>query len=127
MSFDGWSNVRNEPILASCVTTDNGDVYLVDTIDTSGTQQTSENLLLFAKDAIKKTEEEFGCQVLNFVSDSCFAMQKMHKMLATQSADDDNTHLIMSYGCNNHYLNLLVKDISALHNNDRIIGVSKKR
>lgn len=127
MSFDGWSNVRQEPIIGACVTKDNGNVHLVDTIDVSGEPETSENLLRIAQRSIKKTEEEFGCSVRAFVSDSCFAMKSMRKTLAIASqptTNDQNDDTIVSYGCNSHYLNLLAKDIAKIPNNSRVIGVS---
>lgn len=34
MSFDGWSNVRNEPIVSASITTDKGDVLITDSVDT---------------------------------------------------------------------------------------------
>lgn len=42
-SFDGWSNLRQQPILSAAVTKDNGEVILVDTIDASGISQKSLN------------------------------------------------------------------------------------
>lgn len=41
MTFDGWSNIRNEPIVCACVV-NKGKVYLVDTFDTSGFSHTGE-------------------------------------------------------------------------------------
>jgi hypothetical protein len=42
MSLDGWSNVHNEPVVCATVTTADSDIYLADTIDTSGKAHTAE-------------------------------------------------------------------------------------
>lgn len=125
LSFDGWENVRNEPILSAAVTKDNGDVFLVDSIDASGITQTSANLLTIASNAIKKTEEKFGCTVLSFVSDNCSAMVKMRKNLAgTQLRDPTSTITsVISYGCGSHYLNLMAEDICEINSSKKIIKV----
>ena len=36
MALDGWSNIHNEPIVCATITTAEGEVYITDTIDTSG-------------------------------------------------------------------------------------------
>lgn len=47
MALDGWSNIRNEPIVCVIVTTieDSAVTYLVDTVDTSGKSHTGDYLL----------------------------------------------------------------------------------
>lgn len=42
LSIDGWSNIRNEPIICACVVNEDGSVFLVNTTDTSGSPHTSE-------------------------------------------------------------------------------------
>ncbi|MCD9088867.1 DUF659 domain-containing protein, partial [Stenotrophomonas sp. SY1] len=44
-SIDGWSNIHNEPIMCVTLTTFTGQIYLVDTIDTSRKPHTAEYLL----------------------------------------------------------------------------------
>lgn len=46
LAIDGWKNIRNEPLICTMITCDNGDSYLVSTEDTTGLESTSENLLL---------------------------------------------------------------------------------
>ncbi|XP_074821047.1 uncharacterized protein LOC141994692 [Natator depressus] len=44
LSLDGWSNVHNDPLACVCVTTEDGNVFLTETIDTSGNAQKAEYL-----------------------------------------------------------------------------------
>lgn len=110
MSMDGWTNVHNNPIICSVVTKDDGDMFLVDTIDTSGTQHTSENLKKIITESIKKTEETFNCSVKSIVTDNAANMAKMRKDL---EMDDDQAYCI-TYGCSAHALNLLAHDVSKI-------------
>lgn len=36
MTVDGWINIRQHPIVSATVTDDDGSLYLIDTIDTTG-------------------------------------------------------------------------------------------
>lgn len=45
LSIDGWSNIRNQPVVCATISRDDGKVYLVNTINTATTPHTSENLL----------------------------------------------------------------------------------
>ena len=63
LGLDGWSNVHNEPIICATATTDSGQVYLVDTDDTSGESHTVDYLEKAASASMKKAQENFGCQV----------------------------------------------------------------
>ncbi|KAM7175497.1 uncharacterized protein RBU57_001643 [Macrochelys suwanniensis] len=44
LSLDGWSNVQNDPVVCACVTTEEGNIVLTETIDTSGNAHTAEYL-----------------------------------------------------------------------------------
>ena len=57
MCIDGWSNIRNEPIICACIITSDGDVYLTETIDTSGWK--SDYLAIISKATIFKNRENF--------------------------------------------------------------------
>lgn len=115
MSSDGWSNVTNNPIVCTTITKDNGQVILVDTIDSSGTQHSSENLLKMMEEAIKKTEVDFNCQIKSFVTDSAANMVKMRRDL--QERCNSN---IISYGCSAHCCNLLAQDFGKMNNNPKV-------
>ncbi|KAI6648625.1 Transposase [Oopsacas minuta] len=57
LSLDGWSNVHNEPVVCVSVTTDKGETFLTETIDTSGHSHTSEYLAELAADAITSSQD----------------------------------------------------------------------
>ena len=50
----GWSNAHNEPEVCATVTTMNSDIYIADTINTSGHSHTSDYLVYIAVNFIKK-------------------------------------------------------------------------
>ncbi|XP_073216368.1 uncharacterized protein [Lepidochelys kempii] len=52
LSLDGWSNVHNDPVVPACVTTEEGNVFLTETIDTAGNVHRAEYLQEVAVKAI---------------------------------------------------------------------------
>ena len=44
MCLDGWSNVCNEPIVCASAALPTGATYLIDSVDTSGSPHTADNL-----------------------------------------------------------------------------------
>nr|XP_048724016.1 uncharacterized protein LOC125644307 [Caretta caretta] len=42
LSLDGWSNIHNDSVVCACVTTEEGNVLLTETSDTSGNAHTAE-------------------------------------------------------------------------------------
>ncbi|XP_074040538.1 uncharacterized protein [Leptinotarsa decemlineata] len=110
MALDGWSNIRNEPIVCVSVTTteNDGSVYLIDTIDTSSNSHTSDYLLTLAIDSIKKCQN-FGCNVRSLITDNAANMAKMRRQL--MELEDDQIGDVITYGCSAHLINLFVKDI----------------
>ena len=81
LSLDGWSNVHNEPVICVSVTTDKGETFLTETIDTSGHSHTSDYLVEIAASAISSCEENFKCQVHSVVTDNAANMAKMRRDL----------------------------------------------
>ncbi|KAK6186203.1 hypothetical protein SNE40_008288 [Patella caerulea] len=81
MSLDGWSNIRNEPIVCISVTDELGNTFVVETVDTSGESHTGEYLYGLTVNCIKKVEEKYGCEVKSFVTDNAFNMVKMRDQL----------------------------------------------
>lgn len=63
MALDGWTNIKNEPVICICVTTPDGKTYPTMTINTSGNSHTAQYLLSVAKDAIRQAEADFKCKV----------------------------------------------------------------
>lgn len=118
MSLDGWSNVHNEPVVCCSIITQNGESFLVDTIETGAESHTAEYLKTMALKAIKKTETQFEVKVKSFVTDNTGNVQKMRSELEKQIG-------IIQYGCSAHILNLLAKDLEIPSATSNIIKVIK--
>lgn len=121
LSMDGWSNIRNEPIICCSVTTRDGQIVLVDTIDTSGKSHTAEYLETLAKDCVTKTEEKFRCIIGSLVTDNAANMAKMRQLLS----QDDYYKYIITFGCSAHILNLLAKDLEIKDVTEHVIQIIK--
>lgn len=91
MSMDGRSNVHNKPVV--CVAVTDGDTYVTDTIDTSGTPHTADNLVVLAGDAIRNAELKYGCRVGSFVTDNAANRAAMRRSLK-----EDETEDVIPYG-----------------------------
>ena len=117
-ALDGWSNVKNDPII--CVTvTNSGDVNLVDTIDTSGSSHTAEYLCETATHAINKIEKEYKCTVGSLVTDNAANVAKMRNELSKI----DNR--LITYGCSSHILNLLAHDLEIKNVKAQVVAIVK--
>lgn len=106
MSLDGWSNVHNEPIICVTVTTSDGALHFVNSVDTSGHSHTADYLVEVAQESISKCESEFGCSVSSLVTDNTVNVKSMREELEVNKELD-----LLTYGCSAHLLNLLAKDI----------------
>jgi len=104
ISLDGWSNVHNEPVICATVTSTDSEIFLVDTVDTSGNSHTSDYLVEVAVRSIQKCEKQFGCSVQSVVTDNAANVAKMREEL--QKRDDID---VITYGCSAHLMNLLAK------------------
>lgn len=122
LSIDGWSNVHMDPIICCCVTTESGQVYLLDSIDTSGKPHTADYLTEIAKDLIKKCKDDYECRVGSFVTDNASAMTRMRQELR---AEYENVEGILTYGCGAHILNLLSKDLDIKEVRENIVKIVK--
>ena len=118
LALDGWSNVHNEPIVCCTVTTDTGEVYLADTVDTSGKPHTAEYLTEVAKAAIEKAETQFTCTVGSLVTDNAANVNAMRNKI-TQSSN------VVTYGCSAHILNLLAQDLEVPNVKEQVKHVVK--
>lgn len=107
-SIDGWSNIRNDPIICASVTKDDGKVILVDTIDTSGEPHDSNYLTEMSLKTIKKVEKKYNCKINSFVTDNAPNMATMRKNICQTEHIGDN---IITYGLSAHILNLLAQDL----------------
>ena len=120
LSLDGWSNVHNEPVVCVSVTTDKGDSFLTDTIDTSGYAHTSDYLTLLAENSIKTCEDKFKCRVGSVVTDNAANMAKMRRHLEENISRD-----ILTYGCSAHLLNLLAQDVEIPEVKEQVVRIVK--
>lgn len=64
ISIDGWSNIKNEPIVATCVYTGKA-THLLDTIDTGSIRKGSDYIAKVSIKAIKDFEKKYGVDVRN--------------------------------------------------------------
>jgi hypothetical protein len=115
MSLDGWSNVHNEPIECCTVALTTGEIYLMDSVDTSGHPYDNQYLTQLAVDAIRKCQKEFGAEVRSFVTDNASNVAKMRKNLEENKEGID----VITYRCSAHLLNLLSAEL------ERIVTVAK--
>ena len=93
MSIDGWSNVVNDPIICATVAAQNrassgANIFLINTVDTSGYPHTAEFLLEVAKESIKEAEKKFLSTVGSVVTDNGANVKKMR----TRVMETENTY-----------------------------------
>ncbi|CAG9825826.1 unnamed protein product [Phaedon cochleariae] len=124
LSIDGWSNIRNEPIICACVVNEDGSVFLVNTTDTSGSPHTSEYLTSLTLKIIQDTEKKFKCFVRSVVTDNAANMARMRMQIQQKSVDIVDVNVI-TYGCSAHILNLLAKDLNVEGVMNNIVRIIK--
>lgn len=112
LSIDGWSNVHKDPIVCSSITTKEGQVYLIETFDTSGISHTSEYLQDICEQSIFSAEKKFNCKVRSIVTDNAANMTKMRNEMENTDANNTEHYFpVLTFGCSAHVLNLLAKDL----------------
>lgn len=121
LGLDGWSNVHNEPVICVTLTTVDGEVYLVDTVDSSGHSHTGEYLCDFAYESIQKCEKEYNCKVGSVVTDNAANVSRMRTLLQER----EGTTGIITFGCSAHILNLLAGDLNFSSTKEQVIKVVK--
>ena len=84
LSFDGWSNVTNNPIIEVSFSTANR-TYLADILNTTGSPHTAENLAEICEAQIVKCEEEWGVVISCLVTDNAANILRMRKLAETPS------------------------------------------
>lgn len=115
--IDGWSNLRNDPVLGVSVALP-GRSYLVSTVDTTGNPHTGEYLQEVVEEHIEYVSSLLGVKVVAVATDNASNMEKMRELL------DDS---LFTFGCQAHILNLLAKDIiqNFTATKDRVVSVLK--
>ena len=102
---DGWSNIHNEPVIASCLQVE-GKNYFLASYEAKAMTKSAENLVAKSKEMIKIAEEKYNCKVKTMVTDNAKNMENMRKAL---KEEDDS---LVVYGCSAHWLNLLGQDVT---------------
>ena len=64
MTLDGWTNIVNKLVICVTVTTNPGEVYFIESIDTSGHSHTTKYLIEIANQAIIKCKTQYNCFVV---------------------------------------------------------------
>ena len=121
LSLDGWSNIHNEPIVCIAATAASGDVYLLDTVDTSGNPHTAEYLKTLVQDCLEKYCALFNFRVCGFVTDNAGNVSKIRRQLQDGTFSEE----VLEYGCGAHILNLLCKDLHTKSVTDKVLTVVK--
>lgn len=102
---DGWSNVKKDPVIATCVQ-HNGKTYFLRAVDTGSAHKDAEFNAQVARDSILAAANDFGARVGSVVTDNAAVMNLAREKLK----ETDPTLLV--YGCSAHMANLLASDIS---------------
>lgn len=102
---DGWSNIHNEPIIASCLQVE-GKSFFLNSFDTGSMTKSAENCKVKCQETIQYAKTKYNCTVKSIVTDNAKNMEKMRDGL---KADDND---LIVYGCSAHWLNLLGQDIT---------------
>lgn len=118
MSIDGWSNIRNEPIICVTITTEEGRSFLYHTIDTSGHPHTADYLTSITQDIISSCKTKHNCTVSSFVTDNAANMSSMRENIKNDS-------VVITYGCTAHILNLLSKDFEVKNITEHVVHIVK--
>ncbi|CAG7785743.1 unnamed protein product, partial [Allacma fusca] len=119
LSLDGWSNVTNDPIICSSITTSEGKCMLLETIDTSGHPHNAEYLLELVERSINVVKTQYDATVGSVVTDNAANVARMRRLL------EEKDHSILTYGCSAHLLNLLSKDIQLANVKTQVTKVVK--
>ena len=119
LSQDGWSNVRREPIIASCIHVP-GHSFLHDAIDVGDVTKSAEFCADLAKESIENAEEKYGCRVFGFVSDNEAKMLRVRAIL-----EEWRGNTFITYGCLAHYLNLVQAEATPPQVKGQLVEVQK--
>lgn len=79
VSQDGWSNVHNEPIVATTIHCDETS-YPLDSTYTGSEKKTAEYCFELVKKSIITAEEEYGTIIIGFVSDNEAKMKSVRRV-----------------------------------------------
>lgn len=115
---DGWSNVHNDPVTATCVHV-TGKSFFMKATDNGSQKKTAQYCKNQCSATITEIQQKYGCTVRSIVTDNEKKMQKMKSLLL----EDDNQLLV--YGCSSHWLNLLGQELTPAPIMKHIVEVQK--
>lgn len=104
LMIDGWSNIKNDPIIATCIHTGTYS-YFLNAIDCEANAKTAEYCAKIANEAIDYCKKDLGVEVFAICSDNENKMVKARELL-------EKEHKLITYGCSAHYLNLLANEVT---------------
>lgn len=105
LTIDGWSNVRNDPILAISLHT-GIESFLFNAYDSGSEKKTAKKCSEIVEAAIKQCEEKYDAKIFAVVTDNENKMCKMWQILKEKQPK------LIAYGCSAHLLNLVEKDVT---------------
>lgn len=115
---DGWSDIHNQPVIASCVHTGSKS-YFVEAVDTGANKKTATYCASLAEQAMADTSTKFNCTVRAVVTDNEKKMEVMRRELKENNPD------LVVYGCSSHLLNLLGEDLTPKQVTSQVVEVNK--
>lgn len=115
---DGWSNVHNDPVTATCVHV-NGKSFFVKATDNGAAKKTAQYCKDQCSETMAEIEQKYECKVRSIVTDNEKKMQKMKTLL---QQDDDQ---LIVYGCSSHWLNLLGQELTPSTIMKHVVEVQK--
>lgn len=118
LSMDGWSSIKNDPIIASSIQIQ-GKTHLIAAEDASSRKKTAKFCVEVAKKAIEDLQKQYEIEVFALVTDNENKMKKMKNLLAEQYPD------ILTYGCSAHWVNLIEKAVTPKSELKNIVEVHK--
>ena len=115
---DGWSDVHNQPVIASTIHTGSKSYFLF-SCDTGAHSKTSEYCAGVAFQAIEEAKELYNVKVTGLVTDNEAKIVKMREIVNRKHGH------ITVYGCSSHYLNLFGSEITVTAIINQVVEVSK--
>lgn len=118
LTQDGWSSVKNDPIIAHSFY-DGKENYLLNIEDTGSEKKTAQFCFELLDNAIQEIKRNFGKTVFAVCTDNENKMKRLRELVKEKYPE------IVVYGCAAHYANLLEHDVSNSNIMKHIIEVQK--
>lgn len=115
---DGWSNIHNEPVIATCLHT-SGKSYFLKAEECGSSKKTAEYCKTVTDKSIQLAEDKYKAKVVSVVTDNESKMDKLRRLLVKERND------LVVYGCTAHWMNLLAQDITPVSITKHVIEVQK--